>query len=163
MSIRAFVKQGKTDLSDEDLEQAGIAVHEKYCSDNKHKLVDPSMRPWGELKEDLKASNKAQAAYASQILKQIGCGIRKKSPGAVPPVSFTPEEIELMAEMEHGRYNAERIAAGWTPGPRDPDKKISPYLVPWEELEEDIKQYDRDAVRSFPEVFEMVGLEVYRL
>ena len=45
--------------------------------------------------------------------------------------AFTPEEVERLAEMEHERWLAERRALGWTPGPRDPQKKTNPNLVPW--------------------------------
>ena len=63
--------------------------------------------------------------------------------------------------MEHGRWNAERLLEGWKLGPnRDHDKKISPYLVAWEELPEKIKQYDRDAVKALPEKLREYGYEI---
>jgi hypothetical protein len=39
---------------------------------------------------------------------------------------------------------------------------MSPYLVKWSDLSEDIKQYDRDAVRAFPTLAAEAGLEVHR-
>jgi hypothetical protein len=55
------------------------------------------------------------------------------------------------------------LLAGWKPGPRDPDKKTSPYLLGWEELEQEIKGYDRDAVMAVPDILAMPGFETYRL
>jgi len=86
------------------------------------------------------------------------------STGKDAVTNFTPEEVEVMSEMEHGRWNVERLRAGWRLGPkRDSTNKITPYLVPWKELPEGIKKWDRDAVRNWPKVFAQAGLEVYRL
>jgi hypothetical protein len=68
-----------------------------------------------------------------------------------------------MAELEHGRWNAERLRDGWRYGKkRDDSRKIHNYLVPWAELPDDIKVYDRGAVRAFPEILAKAGLEVRR-
>ncbi len=67
-----------------------------------------------------------------------------------------------MAAMEHGRWNIERTRAGWKLGPRDPDAKVTPYLVAWEEVPEKIKGYDRDAVNEFPVVLANAGFEIFR-
>ena len=72
--------------------------------------------------------------------------------------------IRRLAEMEHGRWNAERLARGWSYGEvKDVAIKQSPYIVSWLELPEHIKQYDYAAVRNWPEVFSAAGLEIYRL
>ncbi|MCX5771093.1 MAG: RyR domain-containing protein [Candidatus Hydrogenedentes bacterium] len=161
MTIRAFAVSAKSHLTPANLELAARAVQEKYREDNKHEKIDPSMLPWEELAEHLKESCRQQAAYAEEILRKTGYGVRKAAGGG-PLVKFTPEEIEVMAELEHGRWNAERIADGWTPGPRDPLNKVSPYLVPWNELTEQVKQWDRDAVGYFPAMFKRFGLEVHK-
>jgi hypothetical protein len=56
-----------------------------------------------------------------------------------------------MAELEHGRWNVERLLAGWKWGLiNDEANKISPYIIPWSQLTEDLKEYDRDAARQMP-------------
>ena len=53
---------------------------------------------------------------------------------------------------------------GWVYDPeRDHDRKISPYLVPYDELPEDVKEWDRQAVRVIPEVLALAKFEVYRM
>ena len=52
--------------------------------------------------------------------------------------------------MEHARWNAERWLAGWRLGKKDLIKKTSPWLLPWEELPDEIKEFDRQAVREIP-------------
>ena len=129
MTLRAFVQPGASPLNPDLLDRAAQAVHVRYLEDNRHVQPDPSMLPWEKLREDFKDSNRHQAAYAEAILRKAGYGIRPaQGEGASP--EFTDEEVELMAEMEHGRWVVERLQEGWRYGSRrDPEKKVSPYLV----------------------------------
>ena len=78
-------------------------------------------------------------------------------------MTFTEAEIEIMAKMEHARWNVEWLLDGWKWGEgRDVTKKTSPYLVPWSELSIDMKEWDRQTVRKMPEFLAEVGLEVRR-
>ncbi len=162
-AVRAFVNPATPQIPAELVERAGKAVHERFLEENRYRSADPAMVPWQELREDLKESNRQQAAYAEQTLRRIGYGVGEAE-GEPASVQFTDEEVETMAEMEHGRWILERLRAGWSYGPRrDAKVKVSPYLVPWEELPEKIKEYDRQAVRDWPEVLGEAGLEVYKL
>ena len=68
-----------------------------------------------------------------------------------------------MAEIEHIRWTVERLLDGWTLGPaRDTEKKISPSLVSWAELPDDVKEWDRQAVRGIPEAMKKIGLTIRR-
>jgi hypothetical protein len=68
-----------------------------------------------------------------------------------------------MAEMEHERWVAERLLDGWLIGEKDHEKKTSPYLVPWNNLSEDVKDYDRETVRELPNFLAKAKFEIYRL
>jgi hypothetical protein len=58
---------------------------------------------------------------------------------------------EPLAEMEHNRWNAERLMGGWRYGAtRDDRLKIHPCLIPFARLRDDIKGYDR---KAGPELF----------
>lgn len=59
-----------------------------------------------------------------------------------------PDELialsEVIAKNVHEVWASERIKEGWTYGEkRDDEKKITPCLVPYEELPENEKEYDR--------------------
>ncbi len=72
------------------------------------------------------------------------------------------DEVEIMAEMEHTRWNVEWLLDGWTWGERrDIIKKTSPYLVGWSELPDDVKEWDRQTVRKIPQFLARVGLETH--
>jgi hypothetical protein len=59
-----------------------------------------------------------------------------------------PREIreltELLAKNAHENWARQRIAEGWRWGPqRDDERKHHPMLVPYEQLPESEKEYDR--------------------
>jgi RyR domain-containing protein len=83
--------------------------------------------------------------------------------GDVEPVSFSDDEVEVLAELEHDRWTAERLADGWQPGARDVLAKTSPHLVGWSELPEDVKEWDREPMRRIPQLLAGVGLQIRRL
>ena len=39
---------------------------------------------------------------------------------------------------------------------------VTPYLVPWEDLPEDIQQYDIDPVKNIPNLIDKIGLKIVR-
>lgn len=64
-----------------------------------------------------------------------------------------PDELETLTEAlsknVHEVWAAGRIAAGWKYGPvRDEIKKEHPCLIPYEELSEDERSYDRATALS---------------
>ena len=50
---------------------------------------------------------------------------------------------ERLAENTHDHWSAQRLKDGWSLGPRDDVKKQNPCLVPYAELPESEKAYDR--------------------
>ncbi|MBQ9042415.1 MAG: hypothetical protein IJ111_06330 [Eggerthellaceae bacterium] len=65
--------------------------------------------------------------------------------------ALSPSEVECLAILEHRRWIAERTKAGWVYGEkRDVEAKTSPYLVPWEDLPDRAREWNRSAVRNIP-------------
>ena len=63
--------------------------------------------------------------------------------------------------MEHGRYNAERLSTGWRLGEvNDVHRRTNPTLVPWANLPDHIKDYDRTAVDKWPQLLWDAGLRI---
>jgi hypothetical protein len=152
-------------LSAQDRERVARAIHENYRRDQagRKPAGDPALAPWGELPEQLRDSNRDQADHIVEKLEAIGCTVEPARDGAAAPFSFTQAEIERLAELEHDRWVAERRAAGWTQGvERDVANKVTPYLVSWDELSEEVREWDREPVRRIPELLAGVGLEIRR-
>lgn len=148
----------------ENIELLAIAIHARY---NEKQLADHPDQPlaypsFTELPDDLKYSNMRQAMDICDHLGELGYALKPAgAPGAI--TAITGAELEYLAEREHEAWMNERISRGWTPGPRDPERKTSPYLIPYAELSEEIKDYDRDAVRNIPALAARIGMAVYAI
>jgi hypothetical protein len=74
-----------------------------------------------------------------------------------------PELVETLAIIEHDRWWAHMVLSGWKYGKiRDDKKKIHQYLIPYEELSDEIKQYDRDTVFNMPKLLEQIGQKIVK-
>lgn len=167
MAVRAFVMVGRRPhgLTAERQEAIARAIHARFLEDNRHRKEDATMVPFKYLSDDLKNSNREQAAYLVQVLRAAGYEVREAAGVSEAVTEFSDDrDVEFMAEMEHGRWIVERLRSGWHYDPqRDPEKKQSPYLVAWHVLPESVKRWDRDAVRSWPGILAHVDLAVVRL
>lgn len=73
------------------------------------------------------------------------------------------ELTELLAKNTHENWAAERIHQGWTWGPeRNDQKKTTPCLVPYEELAESEKRYDRNTSIETLKVILALGFRIER-
>ena len=73
------------------------------------------------------------------------------------------ELVELMAKNVHEVWAKSRIEQGWTYGPvRDDAKRTNPSLVPYEELPEIEKDYDRNTALETLKLIMSVGFEIRR-
>jgi len=146
------------------------AIHDAYVRSQAARghtpASNPSMKPWAMLEADLKESNRLQADHIGAKLDAVRCSVEPLVDwDAAEAFAFTPEEVEKLAEMEHERWERDMRSLGWTyaPGPKDLVKKTSPHLVPWSELTEEVRGYDRDTVRQLPVALAGAGLQIYRL
>lgn len=76
-----------------------------------------------------------------------------------------PEDLlaltEQIAENVHEVWAASRIAQGWTYGPvRDDEKKETPCLVPYADLPEVEKAYDRDTAMETLKLIVSLGYDI---
>ncbi|MGE3840291.1 MAG: NAD-binding protein [Vicinamibacterales bacterium] len=176
--VFGMVREGHCERAFEDTEQDALAraAHEDFVRKRTTPTRTPqnerALRPWDELDNLYKDSNRQQSDHIGIKLRAVGCkAVPLDDPR--PPTVFTTPEVELLAEMEHARWVAERSLAGWTfaPPPKDDAQRTSPYAVPWNRLDEvarrfaiadDVKDYDRDPVLSIPDILKSVGKKVVR-
>jgi hypothetical protein len=148
------------------IERIAQLIHRKYLASQR--MVGRSMdgegpmRPWSQLPDDLRQSNRGQARDILAKLAAIGCDVVPQAQAAAI-FRFRGDEVERLSRWEHDRWMAERISQGWTYGPvRDNDRKIHPLLVPYEDLEKAEQDKDRAAVRNIPGLLGAVGLRIIR-
>ena len=79
-------------------------------------------------------------------------------------VQLSPEVLkltELLAEQAHDVWALQRIKDGWTFGPQRSDqRKETPCLVPYADLPESEKQYDRSAATETLKAIIALGYEI---
>ncbi|MBQ6108072.1 MAG: hypothetical protein IJK97_07655 [Thermoguttaceae bacterium] len=90
------------------------------------------------------------------------------TPKPIETASITlPKELEelteKLAENAHDHWAAGRMKAGWSYGPtRDDGKKLHPDLVPYDELEESEKDYDRNSAVETLKAVLALGYEIVK-
>jgi len=144
------------------------AMHEDYLRHELakgHKLGSrPAMHHWGDLDDDLREANRAQADSLAERLSAFGYRIAPLTDWEAERFGFSEEEIEGMAQMEHDRWCADRRRNGRTYGERrDNKRRRHPDLVDWEQLSEEAREKDRVMVRDLPAFLAKAGFEVERV
>ncbi len=76
-----------------------------------------------------------------------------------------PEELRALGEMlarnTHDLWAQQRMAQGWTYGEtRDEERKLHPDLVPYEDLPESEKEYDRNTSMETIRVILSLGYRI---
>jgi voltage-gated potassium channel Kch len=155
-----LVTQGTTEV-------LARAKHAQYVRDELARggtpATNPSIVAWPELSESLRQSNRAFAAGVGEKLRAAGVAV-VPAPLADPATAprLPEEQVEELAIAEHDRWCRDLVAQGWShgPGPKDPERKLHPSLVPWDELSEEERDKDREPVRALPEMLARAGFEL---
>ena len=81
----------------------------------KELLADRSMVDWDELSGELKESTRAQADDIPRKLRACNYFMlnEERSDPFIHVPEFTTEDLDMLAEMEHERFNAERLQRQW--------------------------------------------------
>ena len=146
----------------QDVELLAVAIHAMYNEKQLERHPDKALDypDFSKLPDDLKYSNLLQAQDIYDKLTVMGYVLKPKG-GKNPVTDFPDDLVEVMAEEEHKRWVDERTKSGWVLGPRDPEKKQSPYLIPYADLPDEIKEYDRDTIRNIPKLADLINKAVY--
>ena len=68
---------------------------------------------------------------------------------------------EMIAKNVHDVWAAGRMEEGWTYGPvKDGEKKETPLLVPYEDLDDSEKKYDRDTAVETLKLITKLGYQI---
>jgi hypothetical protein len=158
-------------LGENPYERLARALHREYVERERAKgrssKDNPSIVEWHELSEEKKESNRRQADHAEVKLRAIGCSMHEAPPGTTPtPIQLAtkPDEVDILARLEHNRWNAEQVFEGWTKGDtRDVVARRHPDLDDWGRLTDDAREKDIETARRLPALLAEAGFEVTRV
>jgi hypothetical protein len=162
-----------------NVENLAIQIHNQYVETTKRQYEEKvangeepdeefmekynGLCSFDELTPQLKIANIRQARSIPIKLNIIGCELASKSDEREAILQFTEDEVLDLAIFEHDEWCNEKIGTGWTYGEeKDINNLVTPYLVPWEDLSEEIQQYDIDPVKNIPNLMDSIGLKVVR-
>ncbi len=128
---------------------------------------DGALVPWNELSEYLKEKNRRQADRIPVMLKAAEYRIAPLRDWDSENFIFEerqagePDEVTLMAALEHEFWCQEKTSEGWRYGPeKNPDQKTNPNLIPWEQLPSSEKEKNKKYVRDLPKLLTRAGFQI---
>jgi len=165
MTVRAFLRRSSWPREIGDPERIAEGLHRRYVHRHRGRKPagDPVLQPWDALSDWLRNSNRALVDDIPDKLASLGLRLAcpgEEPGGAVDVLEVVEENLELLAEQEHGRFNAERLTSGWTSGVRDPARFMSPHLKPWDKIDEEAKEYDREVLHDVFTAMTEAGVRV---
>lgn len=152
-------------LEQQTIERLARAVFENYREHRRRDGLDVEYETFDEQPEDFRESCLEQARSYCDKVRLLGCELvlAQECDEASRVRSLSEDEVEFLARVEHDRWVEERTRAGWTYGAeKDVERRVSPYLVGWEELSDEVREYDRAPMREMIALVESAGLAVTR-
>ena len=162
-SVRAYVGTTCVPVPDDLREAVARDLHEVYRKDKERDLRpnEPALADWDDLIPEFRQSSLQHAGDIFAKLALVGLEAVKTDASALVPFVIAEDVVERLAEIEHGRWNVERLLEGWRLGPtKDAKARVSPYLVSWSDLPDSIREYDRAFIRAIPSTLAKHGYEV---
>jgi hypothetical protein len=171
---RVFSTQTGLSPQEEELAQT---LHQDYLALSRRKIAEartagrsdeaqklgakPAFVAWDDLAPDKQESNRELARRLSRLVDSAPGGRTLRLVHAphelINPATcwnLSAEQFEQLAEQEHANWCAYHVRQGWRHGStRDESAKIHPDLIPWAQLSEGMRDYDRNIIRRLPYVF----------
>lgn len=147
------------------MDRLARAIFESYKEHRRRDGRPVEFETFDEQPEDYRNSCLEQARSYCDKLRMLGCELvsAQECDEERRVRALSADEIEFLAREEHDRWVEERARAGWTYGPeKDVERKVSPYLVGWDELADDVREYDRAPMREMLALVGLAGLAVTR-
>jgi len=163
---KSFTKDA---LISEKIDELAKIIHKDYLgklSDEARNDGKPSRQVWDLLPIDFKNQNREQADHIQIKIKLAGYkyGPKGKIKDVDTIIQIPNDMIETLAKVEHNRWEAHMILSGWIYGKiRDDENKIHTDLIPYEDLSEGTKQYDRNTIKNIPNLLKAYDKEIIKI
>ncbi len=134
------------------------AYREALPPEERDNPANSASMPWDKLDESFRQNNRDVVAHIPAKLASAGIdpqiwrgvnGVPRLGPGLA--LFGDDHSLELLAELEHERWCAQRRMTGWrfVDAPRkDQALRLHPDLIPYNDLTDEKKEYDRVNVRE---------------
>jgi len=155
-------------ISDEMVVLIAKEIHQLYIKNaiQLGKNTEAIGEGWEQLPETIKKSNIRQAKSIIEKLSKIEMIVMEgeNHPDYERISQFSEKQIELLAEYEHNLWVSDRMSDGWTYGlVKDVTHKISPYLVSYDQLDDDVKALDRNTIINIVPLLQQVNLFIFKV
>lgn len=157
------------------LQNLAEALHEDFCKQLRNKgyrygertddklKTHSSLVVFNLLSEHEKQQNREAAQDIPRKLATQHYAMMPDRRGSAPP-QLTDMEVDTIAEQEHRRWMAMKLADGWICGPvTDKLNMIHKDLRPYSELPESEREKDREQVRKIPSLLANVGYTIVKV
>ncbi|MEM7000080.1 MAG: NAD-binding protein [Pseudomonadota bacterium] len=133
-----------------ETDSLAIAIHNDYLNSlAERNLSVASHREWGQLPENFRSYNRAQADHINIKLRSIGCRLQSNGPA----LQLSEMQLRKLAKMEKTRWNAERASLGWEHSEHRSDlAKQHPLLKPWEECTDAEQANELRSINKLPKL-----------
>jgi len=148
-----------------NIQKIAMQIHAFYLDDKREETLHET---WDSLTLEYKLSNIAQAKSYAEKLNQYGYFYDDRNLHYETVTSFIPKQIDRLAIDEHNRWVKEKLGMGWKYGqPKDRAERdalrIHKDIVPYQKLDDNAKEKDRDAIRHLIGNLELAGFKIYKL
>lgn len=157
-------------IIEERLESLAKHIHNNYLLRSKKSTL------WTQLSVFEKLSNLSQANHIDIKLHMLGLVSQENNGLGITEAEYleiVENNLEIMGEAEHERWNAVHFMNGWKKCNPELEKdiiqKLHPCLVSWSELDQvskikntDYKEYDYDTVRNIYSLLNTAGMQIVK-
>lgn len=120
--------------------------------------------PYSTVHPDKQDSSRDAAADIPCKLEKIGFGLRAITNEQAVVAELTPENVAILAPLEHERWCREKRLKGYVWGEEKSEgKKTHPCLKPFNGLDERDKKKDHHIIRAIPRILRQIGYEIFPL
>lgn len=158
-----FIEESFTDRSiiSEEIDILAKEIHKVHCARKNGSTKMVSQKLWEDLPIHYRNQARHQADHLEVKIRALGCDVVDQNSAQVHfEIEKQSEKFELLSATEHNRWMASQYLDGWVLGERDDAKKMHPDLVPYSELSDDKKSYDRDSVSNMSFLLKLVGKRI---
>jgi hypothetical protein len=133
------------------------ALHEDYRQRAQDTLNPQANVPFRELPEFMKMSNRWRADHTPMLLELAGLHLARDVQSPVV-IALSQEQVELLAQLEHRRYNIERRLVDIRFGSA---QRQGARMPQWSDLSDEQKNWERNEIARLPEIMAGLGIELH--